>query len=168
MITADQVRQLLDYSPETGEIRWKVDRLAGRKSVRIKAGAIAGGTSGSHGYRVIFIGKSYLAHRLVWLHVYGEWPPHQVDHINGDRLDNRLCNLRCATDGENKRNMKRRADNRSGFKGVIYCKLTGRWRARIKVDGKIHELGRHNTPELAHAAYVAAAQKHHGKFARAA
>ena len=88
----------------------------------------------------------------------------RVDHINGDRLDNRRCNLRLATHAENCRNRKNHSNNTSGFKGVHRQK--NRWRALIRVDGKSKFLGSFLTPEDAHAAYCAAARKYFGEFAR--
>lgn len=90
----------------------------------------------------------------------------QVDHINGDTLDNRRCNLRLATPAQNGRNRGKYPNNTSGFKGAFYH--YGRWQAGIRVDGKLMYLGTYNTPEEAHAAYCEAAKKYHGEFWRAA
>lgn len=89
-----------------------------------------------------------------------------ADHINGDGLDNRRANLRVASRFENMQNRRLPSHNSSGFKGVAFCPATGRWRAEIYADGKRYRLGRFNTPELAAAAYDAAARKLHGEFAR--
>lgn len=91
-----------------------------------------------------------------------------VDHINGDGLDNRLCNLRLATNRQNVRNSRRRSDNKSGFKGVSWDGQRSAWKALIHVDGKRVFLGRYDTPEEAHAAYCEAANELHGEFARTA
>lgn len=90
----------------------------------------------------------------------------EVDHINGDRLDNRRCNLRLATHAQNVRNAGMRKDNTSGFKGVCYYPLTKRWTSQINVRGRRKRLGYFSTPEEAHAAYCVAALQHHGEFAR--
>jgi hypothetical protein len=91
MLTAEQSREQLDYNPETGEFRWKVPRNG------VIVGAKAG-TDCHDGYISIRIfGKRYMAHRLAWLHHYGEWPIGGLDHINGQRWDNRIVNLRLAT-----------------------------------------------------------------------
>jgi hypothetical protein len=166
MLTAEKVREALDYDPETGVFLWKVDRCARGKGVRMRAGSLAGGPTAC-GYWRVFIGRNYQAHRLAWLYVYGEWPSREIDHIDGDRRNNRIANLRLATSLQNKGNMKRRADNSSGFKGVIFCKFTGRWRSRIRHNGRVHCLGRHSTPEAAHVAYREAAERLFGEFARA-
>jgi hypothetical protein len=91
----------------------------------------------------------------------------QVDHINGDGLDNRRSNLRLATNAQNLQNQKRRSTNTSGYKGVSLYR-DGRWSARIRANGRRVFLGYFATPELAHAAYCAAAEKYHGEFARTA
>lgn len=89
-----------------------------------------------------------------------------VDHINGDPLDNRRVNLRLASPSENLRNRGKNANNKSGFKGVYYFKPTGRWHARIEVNGRHHHLGYYDTPQEGARAYDVAARKLHGEFAR--
>jgi hypothetical protein len=88
-----------------------------------------------------------------------------VDHINGNSLDNRLSNLRLATPRQNAQNSKIRKHNKSGYKGVSFCKCTGKWVARIKVSGVYLNLGRFDTPELASAAYIKCADQFFGAFA---
>lgn len=90
----------------------------------------------------------------------------QVDHINGDGLDNRRANLRLASHAENLRNRRLNANSASGLKGVYWHKSSGRWAAQIQANGQRKRLGFFDTPEAAHAAYCAAAQIHHGEFAR--
>lgn len=89
-----------------------------------------------------------------------------TDHINGNGLDNRRCNLRICTTAENQYNARRRHSNRSGFKGVYYDKAVGKWRAAITINQKKIHLGRKDTPQEAHQLYVEAAKKHFGEFAR--
>lgn len=89
----------------------------------------------------------------------GDWPTDQIDHINGDKGDNRIANLREATNAENNRNTGAGQANTSGFKGVCWDKAKGKWRAQIEIDGRGAHLGYFTTPE---AAYVASAAKHHG------
>ncbi len=121
----------------------------------------------SHGYRVIRIDNQLImAHRLAWLYVHGELPSGEIDHINGDRSDNRLANLRLATRVQNNQNTKTRTDNTSGHKGVCFHKQAGRWMAYINASGKRTYLGLHNSKEEAAQAYAAAAQELHGEFAR--
>ena len=145
----------LDYNPLTGIFTWRV-----KVNSRAKAGAVAG--SQSRGYWVIRVaGKLHGAHRLAWFFVYGEWPK-QIDHINGIQSDNRIANLRLATNAQNAQNSRCR--NRAGFKGVSPKK--GKWRATIKHDGRSIQIGTFASPEEAHAAYVAASRRLFGEFAR--
>ncbi len=88
-----------------------------------------------------------------------------VDHINGNRIDNRRANLRTCTNAENVRNQKRSSKNTTGFKGVMFHKGSGKWYARIKFKGKGKYLGRYSSPELAYEVYCLAADMLHGEFA---
>lgn len=109
-------------------------------------------------------GKTVLLHRLIVNAPDGM----DVDHVNGDGLDNRRQNLRLCTHAQNMRNKKRARSNTSGFKGVVRDgrPLKKPWQASVKVNGKRHYLGRYATPEEAHAAYCAGAGRLHGEFAR--
>lgn len=162
-LTAARVKDLLLYSPTDGSFVW-------RKSTAqcVQVGAAAGGYD-AHGYlRIKIGGKCYKAHRLAWLYEYGEWPIGHLDHANGQRDDNRIANLRLATPAQNRRNSRRAKNNTSGFKGVTFHKGSGRWRASIQVDRRAVTLGGFVTAEDAYAAYVAAAKRYFGEFARAA
>lgn len=159
-LTHSRLIEVLDYAPETGVFRWKVSTTPS-----VTVGAVAGTKHGG-GYIVIMVDhQRYLAHRLAWFFQSGQWPERLIDHINGCPNDNRFCNLREASDAENSRNAKRPSNNTSGFKGVRRAKGQ-KWQAAIRVDGKRLYLGRFDTPESAYAAYCAAAEKHHGDFAR--
>lgn len=154
-LSIDYVRDILDYLPATGEFRWRVS-----KGRRVRAGAVAG--SIDDGYVVIRIdGKKYRAHRLAWLLTYGEWPSGLIDHRNQLPADNRISNLRVATESENQANSSART-NKTGLKGVRRDKH-GSWRA--KLCGK--ELGSYRSPEDAHNAYMKAAVERFGEFASA-
>lgn len=101
-------------------------------------------SSGKH-YKTITVGNRLLrVHRVAWLLHYKEWPKGQIDHINGNGIDNRLKNLRCVTHAENGRNTKKKSNNSSGVNGVYKCTQTGKWRAEIMVNRKKHCLGRHS------------------------
>jgi hypothetical protein len=164
MIALERLKTLLHYDETTGGFVWLVS-----PANNVPAGSVAGSIHRIQGYRVIRVdGKAERAHRLAWLYVTGENPPEQIDHINGVRSDNRFCNLRPATNGQNQQNSKTQSNNRLRIKGVCRCKKTGRYKAQIGHNGENIFLGRFDTPELAHAAYVAAATKLFGKFARAA
>lgn len=114
--------------------------------------------------------RGYLAHRVVWLLHTGAWPSDQIDHINGDRTDNRISNLREATNGENARNQKLKATNKSGACGVRWKAQEGKWEARIKISGREVSLGRFDDISLAIAARAKAESKYgfsarHGRAA---
>ena len=160
MLTAEELREQLDYDPETGVFTWRV-----AKSNRVKVGGIAGSYDRDGYIRIQVRGRLCGAHRLAWLYVHGAWPLEQIDHINGVRDDNRIANLRDATNTDNCRNAKKRRDTRCALKGVY---MEGkRFCASICVRGKNIRLGLYDTEEEAHAAYVAAAEKEFGAFARA-
>lgn len=133
--TADDLRKLLDYDPHTGVItrktRW------GSKG----PGSVPGGIS-PQGYRQIGVyGRTYPAHRLAWLLTYGVWPADDIDHINRNRDDNRITNLRLATRSENLHNTGAQPNNTSGHKGVNWHKRACKWEARICVHRKQKHLG---------------------------
>ena len=163
MITQKRLQELLHYNPSSGDFVWLVSA-----SNRVKVGDRSGCLSGRR-YLVIRIdGKLCLAHRLAWLYVHGEFPPDQIDHINGIKHDNRLSNLRPATHSENMRNQRIPSNNTSGYKGVRWHKPTGKWQAYIKVDGIQKHLGLFTDIADAVAAYAAASKKYHGEFSRVA
>lgn len=112
---------------------------------RISTGKVCT-TNMNNGYITIRInGKSYLAHRLAWLHEYGQMPIKQLDHINRIKSDNRVCNLRECSDKENQQNRNLQINNGSGVRGVHWCNTTNRWVARIRHNKKIVQLGNHKT-----------------------
>ncbi len=153
-LTVERVRELLDYDPKTGVLT-RPTASRGRR-----AGVV--GHVQPDGYRVVMVDRrKYAAHRLIWFYVHGVWPAEDLDHVNGERDDNRIANLRPATRAQNCQNRKINRSNTSGFKGVSYCSQTGRWRAQINR----RHLGRFDTAELAHVAYCAAAKKLFGEFA---
>lgn len=161
MITADELRNLLSYSPETGELRWR-----GKSGV--KAGSLAGKVS-KYGYRIVRIWRhEYMAHRLAWLYMTGEWPVATVDHKNCDTLDNRWENLRAATHKQQAANRRVYSYSGTGLKGVKLKKDRRLcYEASIRRNNTTHYLGGFATPEEANAAYRAAAEKFDGEFARA-
>jgi hypothetical protein len=160
MLDRTSLLEVVSYDPETGIFRWRVS--VGRAAAGMRAGA------NKAGYRRIKIdGRDYFEHQLAWLYVHGVWPLMHIDHVNRDKSDNRLCNLRLATMTQNQGNAGARRDNKLGVKGVDYREKWGKWQARIHKQGKTHRLGSFDTPEEASAAYLAAAQEHFGKaFAR--
>lgn len=166
MITATRLRELLDYDAATGAFRWRI-----ANSRRVKVGDLAGYLR-SDGYWMIRVdgASSVGAHRLAWLWTHGELPA-KIDHRDLDKANNRIGNLRPATQSQNMANSAKGPRNRSGFKGVHFGRDASRskpWRASIRQDWKLKHLGWFATPEEAHAAYVAAAKSVFGEFARAA
>ena len=162
MITAVELRKQLKYFPRLGIFKRNI------ACSRSPVGAIAGGLSGCGYFQIKIHGKLYKTHRLAWLYQTGIWPRKDVEHKNGNPLDNRWANLRLvANDSLNQANAKRRIDNTSGYKGVFYRKDSKKFRVRIQVKGKRIALGYFENPRTAHAAYVKAAVKYFGEFARA-
>lgn len=163
-LTAERLRGVVSYDPETGVFVWKVNPSNRR------VGDECGDIKKDSGYRLISVDcRRYRAHRLAWLYMTGAWPTEQVDHKNGVRSDNRWSNLREATQRQNSANMMRR-NNKTGVKGVIRYQGPKhvRFRANIMVDGHTNYLGSFKTLEAAAEAYRIAAEKHFGEFARAA
>lgn len=157
VLNANRLIDLLNYEAATGVFRWRVTNR------RARAGVEAG-TIHWKGYRDIIVdGNHFLAHRLVWMYIYGHWPIDQIDHINGNRLDNRLVNLREATNTQNQQNQRRpRSDNKSGFLGVSPSgNNRSPWRAQIAHHGRKIYLGEFTTKEDAHTAYLTAKQHLH-------
>lgn len=174
------LRQLLRYEPETGKLFWlprgaewfptndpRGSQWSANRWNTRHAGTEALGTSNAIGYKTgCLLGQSFSAHVVIWALVSGAWPTGDIDHINMDIKDNRLSNLRLASRAENMRNKRARRDNKSGLKGVTLHEKTGKWMAKITVNGRSFYLGLFLTPELAHAAYSEAALRLHGEFAR--
>ena len=165
MLTLERARKYLRFEPIEGKLYWR------RSERRARAGREAGGIQqrSTLKYRLVRIdGKGYLAHRLIWFLTFGTWPKEEIDHWNGNGLDNRLSNLREVTHQENNQNKRMRADNTSGVTGVYWEKQIQKWRAQIGVaGGKIH-LGYFNNLQDAAAAREKANTKYgftarHGK-----
>ena len=153
---------ILDYNVNTGVFTNKITR-----SNRAKIGEVAGNTDSANPskYSDIWLeGKHYAAHRLAWFYCFKEWPTHYLDHIDGNKSNNALDNLREATNNENKYNIKIRKDNSAGYKGVSLDRRCGRYRAYITFNKKQKSLGYYNTAEEASEAYKKAAKELHGTF----
>lgn len=166
-ITVERLRELFTYDPYTGDFtRRKVTHN------RFKVGEKAGFLNATGRWELGIDGKWYLAHRLAWLYVYGVWPSELIDHIDSNPLNNSISNLREATPAQNKANSRVSKNNVLGVKGVrlqIKGKNgTPRYRARIRVNGKLIHLGYFDTSEKASQAYLNAAERHFGEFARSA
>ena len=160
IVDAEYVRSRIHYDPDTGVMTWKTG-----PTKMTKIGGLATHASDKRGYlRIRMLRRLYMAHRVIWLLVHGEWPKLLIDHVNGDPGDNRLCNLREATYQQNNQNRKPRT--RSLPKGVARHRT--KFQAFIKHNGKGYSLGIFDTPNEAHAAYCAAAKRICGEFARVA
>lgn len=161
MLTQAQVKELLRYDPKTGLFKWRIDQHRS-----LKAGTIAGGPTFQGRTAIGINGRIYFASRLAVLWMTGAWPAFTVDHRNGDPSDDRWSNLRIATLSQNHQN-RRVSNKRKLPKGVSWEKQTCRYKASICVNYRRITLGRFDIPEEAHAAYMAAAKKYFGEFARA-
>lgn len=152
-LTQDRLQEILKYSPESGEFRWVCPRLDALSRQRA-------GFETSSGYWAINISKiRFFAHRLAWLYVHGKWPDGDIDHLNGDKLDNRLSNLRDVPRRTNSENQ--REGRRGGLLGTAFHKSSGKWRAVIGVNYTQRTLGYFDTAEQAHEAYKAEKRKVH-------
>lgn len=163
-LTQELVQDLVHYDPDTGIFKWAKSRPACRK------GDICGRIS-IYGYHEIRIcGRLWRANRLAFVYMTGEEPPPHldVDHINGDKLDNRWSNLRIATRSQNMANTCLDPRNTSGATGVTWDKARNKWRAQLRVNGRKTNLGRFNTREEAAAKVEEVAQAQWGEFWRAA
>ena len=158
-LTPEIVRSLLAYDPESGQFTW-IKRRGTRTDLD---GNIAGSLTNEGYWKITVAGRHFLAHRLVFMHVLGRWPVGLVDHINGNRTDNRFINLREANDELNAQNRRRaRTGNSSGLLGVSVNTGRGkRWLAQIQVSGKKMNLGYFDCKYEAHAAYLEAKRRLH-------
>ena len=149
-----KIRELFDYDPHTGILRWRVS-----KARRIHTGDIAGVPSGNR-LNVMIDYCNYKVHHLCWAYFYGVWPTSELDHKDGNGLNNSIDNLREATRSQNSGNMRAHSDNVLGFKGVSQSR--NKFVARVK--GR--RIGLYDTPEEAYASYCVEAKKEFGEFFR--
>lgn len=151
MITQELLKSIVSYDKETGVFKRK-DGL--------KFGFKDGGYLRSE-----INGKNYYLHRLAWLYEYGEFPNSHLDHVNGDKTDNRIENLRKASRSENLCNVRKTKRNTSGYKNVTFHKESNKWRVVVSVDGKNKSFGLYEDIELADLVAIEARNKFHGQFA---
>ncbi|AUR97566.1 AP2/ERF domain protein [Vibrio phage 1.242.O._10N.261.54.B2] len=154
-IDIDHIKEHVNYNRDTGVLTWR------KNFFKTKVDSEVGSVS-NLGYRKFGLsGTTYLSHRVVWAIHYSEQPPEIIDHINGNRLDNRIANLRSSDHTENAENQRKamRSNKTSKYLGV--SKFKGRWRARIKARGKYIFLGYHETEEQARDAYLDAKRRLH-------
>lgn len=164
ILTQAEVRQILNYDPDTGVFLWKRREDVGAKWNGKWAGKVAGHSS-VKGHVVIMVNKQrYFAHRLAWVYATGEYPDGDIDHKNGVKNDNRLCNLRPATRTQNITNSPVRKDSSTGVKGVY--RHRGKFVAQTRKNGQHYYIGAFKTLEDAKAAHADFYEKLHGEFAR--
>lgn len=157
MITLGRLTAALSYDPRDGLFRWIAP-----PNQSIRRGEVAGSKHPRYGYiRIGVDGRYYMAHRLAWLYVCGRWPEHHIDHINGDRADNRIENLRDVTSSVNSQNQRKAHPNNKGSGLLGVSQNHWKWTARIKVGGRQLNLGTYDAPEEAHAAYLTAKRQLH-------
>lgn len=160
-LTAEQLKQALKYNEQTGEFRW----LSGEHRL---IGKVAGTITRPKRYLRIGVRRRYYpAHHLAWLYVHGFLPP-CIDHIDGNRLNNRISNLRLADGSQNNMNAKLRSDNTSGVKGVRWSPRHKQWRVIVCAYGVAHHIGYFRELQDAAIARLEAATRIHGDFARQA
>jgi hypothetical protein len=145
IVSIDRLRLVLSYDKTTGVF----ERL-----IKVNRNSVIGEEVGSvnrvNGYRYIRIdGRAYLHHRLAWFYVHGQWPDDQIDHIDGNRLNNSVVNLRPASSKQNRENRELSTSNKTGYRGVFYRKDKDKYRASVKHNGKSQHLGYFNTAEEA-------------------
>lgn len=159
-VTLDELKAIVHYDPETGLFT----RLVA-SGARWPAGPVPGSVD-RHGHvRLGILRGTFQGHRVAWFYMTGEWPALGIDHRNRVPNDNRWDNLRLATKSENGANEGLRKNNTSGFKGVTWSKVAGKWMAQIRTHGKKRYLGHYVDPADAAEAYRQAAAKHYGEFA---
>ena len=138
-LTQALLHRILNYDPDTGHLTWR-EKVA----MKVVVGARAGWSQPSKGkpylrYRYVsLLGRRYAEHRLIWFWLHGEWPKHQIDHIDGNGEANNKANLRLAEPYENSQNTVRRSLPRSGYSGVYWHEKAGKWEAKINFRGGHH------------------------------
>lgn len=151
ILTQEQLKAKYSYDNLTGIFKNKYGKIVGNKN--------------SRGYIRIYVNNTeHKAHRLAWLYVYGKFPDNFIDHINLDKSDNRISNLREATNKQNNYNVGISKRNTSGFKGVNYNKRICKWVAQASINNKNKYLGAFDTAEQASMAYLNFIKPIHGEY----
>ena len=151
MVSIQEIVNRFVYCPESG--------VVSHRATRVQAGKVSNNHKTSY-LRISVNGKQLMAHRIIWALHYGEWPKGQIDHIDGNGLNNRLSNLRDVSHSENQRNQRLHSRNKSGYRGVSLDRRTGKWQAHIWSNGKRIYLGRFDTALAAGEARTAAEAKY--------
>jgi hypothetical protein len=153
-LTNERLKELVSYDKETGNF-FRLVSVA-----NIKSGLVIAKPAKNGYVRMHIDGHLYYLHRLAWFYEHNEWPI-AIDHIDGNKLNNKIVNLRCATYGQNLQNISIKTKAMSGFKGAYFHPKTKNWQAKIMIDGKTKSLGYYKTPEEAHQAYIDGKKKFH-------
>lgn len=159
-LTADKLRELMLYDPENGTFKWKAKRNGVRRYT------IPGRLSANGYWRIRVNHENHLSHRLAWLYMTGQWPKYWIDHIDGNKLNNKFSNLRECTPSQNHQNKKTMSNNKTALKGSWFDKANKKYKAAISINGIQITIGYFNTVEEAHNAYCKAAKELYGSFAR--
>lgn len=152
----DEVKKRVSYDPLTGYVFWKDGKNTGKQITNLSADGY---------YRLKILGKTYYLHRVCWFLHYGFWPVETLDHINTNKTDNRLCNLRLATSSQNSANRPLAINNATGYKGVCYNKTAKKFLARVGANPRIN-IGYFDTAKDAAKAYNKVALELYGEFAK--
>jgi hypothetical protein len=161
VLSQARLLQLIHYDPETGEFRWRTPT-----SACVTIGQLIIQNKKSRYLRIQIDGKRYYAHKLAWLYVYGELPRHKLDHRDCNSFNNRIKNLRRATQAQNCKNRSVSRNNKSGTSGVYWHNRSSRWRAILHCDNKRIWIGAFRSKEEAIEAIKEARLKYHGEFAK--
>lgn len=156
----EMLQRLLNYNPETGDFTWKY-RMGPEALPGTKAGCVVRGY-----WKLALLKRNFLGHRVAFALTHGRWPEPECDHINGNGLDNRICNLREATHAQNLQNRGVFSNNSVGVKGVFWNQQDKRWRVKVGFGGKHIYCGSFKTIEEAAAAASRKRKELHGEFAR--
>ena len=160
MISQGELKEVLEYNPDTGLFTWIKSN-----GLRVKVGSVAG-TRDGNGYRRVTINRQrYMEHRLAYLYMTGNFPKNEIDHINHIQDDNRWVNLRAATASQNCGNVRKYKTNTSGYKGVYKQKRSDKWYSQISYNKKLIYIGTYSTPEEASEAYKKKSIELNGEFA---
>ena len=163
LLDVETLKEHLDYDPGTGVFTRKPTESFNPK---VRAGEPAGYLSPDGYVYIRVLRKKYLAHRLAWFYMNGHWPS-EIDHANGTKNDNRICNLRESTRSQNMANTIKPKHNSSGVKGVCYDKTNRKWLAYVVVNKRMRNLGRFDSFDEAVEKRKAEAERVFGEFARA-
>jgi hypothetical protein len=162
----DAIKKSVSYDPDTGKFTWLYREGCTARWNNRFAGKDAGQSAKGKYLAMKFNYRIYYLHRVAWMLMTGEWPENEVDHINGDKSDNRFCNLRSATRAQNARNKAVTSASKTGVTGVCFRPLKGKWDANITVMNKQVHLGRFATMEAAIEARKDAELHYYGCFSR--